>query len=438
MLSEIQKIVFQKRQVLKEIAEKFSNLPLNGYVKGWELSKVSVDEVFLEILEEKAEEIYNGKIAESLADQLQKKPLISTISHLGIWNHPIFVNSDLIFSLHFEKDQLVPILATESVSLNNTSSWSSSLLWHDDNLKLQRHSFLPGRLKNLPVFSTSSITKDDIHRFQAFTQGSLDDVIEILDLEKHSSANFSIQACRASFSLWQKVFPSAPKLLYLPLETIVSEYLQKILVDQENIVSKIVGTADGRQLWQKYFSNEHTFMFWGIDNKGRRQAIKNLPDNQQIAILLKSRKLYPSSPLCFLVLLQCGLACVGGFTQTTWLTEVKAKIVKLFEEMQASSEATNSIPTKNFAEGSLAWLSISSQYLTPTAVDLYKTRQDYYSKYMELANKITLGQSLRLAMPTIYNVVAPKAEHLAGFDEGKWQSEVFKDLGIDKLFQNNL
>ncbi len=434
-MPEIQKMVFKKRPVLKEILEKYSNLPLQKYVQSWQVGRQAPDKLFLEILRNKTAEIYTANLAESVYNQLLGKPLLSTISHLGIWNHPIFVNSDLIFSLHFKAHEIVPVLATESVSLNNTSSWSASLLLHKQDGNLERYSFLPGQLKNLPVFSSPTISQKDIQRFQAFTQGRLDDVVGTLDLEStRSPANFSTQACRASFNLWQKVFPSAPKLIYLPLETIVSDYLLKILVDDGHPIARIIMTNQGRQLWQKYFSNEHSVMFWGIGHQGRRIVVKNLPDNvHEIISFLKNRKFYPSSPLCFLVLLICGFSCVGGFTQTTWLTEVKTKLVNLFNEMKVDSASINSLPTKNFAESSLAWLKVGSKYVTPTAVDLFKTNKDYYPKYLELANKITLGQSLQLITPTIYNVVVPKQEHLAGFDEGKLESEIFRHLGLESF-----
>src|SRR6185436_5887012 len=321
-LAEMKKEVFLRRPVLKEIAEKYSQFSLFDYVKKvWEISPISINGEFLESVEEITKEIYGSVRAEQIIAQLKSKPLVSTIDHLGIWNHPFFVNSDLIYSLHFEPNELAPIFATEGVSLNNT--WSACLLWHE-NEKMKRVSFLSDKLKTLPVISTPAISGTDLDRFNQATQNQFKDLAKVLDLESISKS-FSTQACIGSSKLWQAVFPSAPKLIYLPLETMVSNYLIKILDDGENPITKIILSSEGNQLWQKYFGNEPTFLFYGLDDKGRRETIKELPQN--IINQLKNKQIYPASPLCFLVLLSAGVTCVGGFNQTSWLTNVKQKLM---------------------------------------------------------------------------------------------------------------
>ncbi len=410
-LNEIKVQVFKKRPVLGEIENNFGDLTLSGYIKtAWEMPKQKPDQEFLKIISHFLNTIYGSNIADQARQQLLAKPLVSTIDHLGIWGHPIFVNADLIYSLHFKLPEYAICLATESVSLNNVTSWSGSVLKHDDFANLHRHSFFPDKLKTLPVFSTPSITEKDILRFKKNKESEY--ILNALQIDTNQNS-FSTQTCRMSYNLWQKVFPSAPKLVYLPLESIVLEYIKNIIGDQENIIGKLILTAEGRELWQKYFSNEHTFMFWGIDEKGRRQILRNLPDRGNLLKLIEGRKIYPSSPLCFMVLLYTGFACVGGFTQTTWLTEVKEKFVSLLKDLQTSQEVIlniTSIPTKNFAESSLASLKIGENIVQPTAMDLLETGKDYYLEYQKLSEQITLSESLDLALPEIYNVVVPPAE----------------------------
>ncbi len=432
-LADIQKEVFARRPVLKQINHEYFGACLEDYVKDcWQVPAAGPDEVFLNIVKAEAEAIYGVDAAKKIISLLVKKALVSSIDHLGIWGHPIFVNADLIYSLHFEAEDYPLALATESVSLNNTSSWSASLLWHNDAGDLERSSFFADKFKTQPVFSCPVIKARDIERFQSATGRRFEALIDILGIRKTSALNFSVQACQASQKFWQAVFPSAPKLTYLPLETIVSKYLLKVFENPEHVLSKIVLTQKGRRLWEKYFSGEHTLMFWAIDGKGRRQAITTLPEN--LADSLKKRQIYPSSPLCFMALLYAGLACAGGFTQTTWLTEVKAKFSALLSDLETGDgqiDSISGIPTQNFAESSLAWLSIAGKYLSPSAVDLYLTGQDYYPQYSKLAGHLTLGQSLALAMPTIYSVVTPKAEQFEGFNLGKLQDRVFEEAGME-------
>jgi len=420
---QIQNEVFLRRPVLKEILQTHGSDKLKTYVNNWPVFAGEVDKDFLEILENEAGEIYGQKIAGGLVKQLREKPLISTIDHLGIWNHPIFVNSDVIFSLHFNSNEFVPVLATESVSLNNSSSWSASLLWHDDNLMLKRFSFLPDKQKGLPVFSCPAISAGNLEQFVVKTKNKFKNLIEVLGLSEEK--NLSIQACKASARFWEKVFPCAPKLLYLPLETIVSKYLIKIFTNEENPITKIISTEAGRKIWSKYFADEHTFMFWGIDKKGRRQSIKSIEEdfNQ----LLQSGQIYPSSPLCFMVLLFCGLTCAGGFTQTTWLSEVSGKFSKMLSEMgqSAAAQKVESVFTRNFAESVLAVLKIRDKFIFPSGVDLFFSGKDFYTNYIHLAENLTLAQSLNLAMPTIYSVVVPKADKVSVFNLESMQQELF-------------
>ena len=251
-----------------------------------------------------------------------------------------------------------------------------------------------------------------------------------------SSGSFSKQASLLTSELWGIVFPSAPRLLYIPLENLVLKYLLEVFQDPDNFLSRLVLTPRGRELWQKYFAQEHTFLFWAIDADGRRRALSSLPESpSELLNLIKQRKVYPASPLCFAVLLKAGIVCAGGFTQTSWLTSVKGKLVKLLGELPNvnSALAIEKIPTKNFAESSLAWLKLGPEYITPTAVDLFFAGADMYPKYLGLAEKLTLSQSLMLAMPTIYSVVVPKNEQMPGFNLEVARKQAFAKSEIQNL-----
>lgn len=425
-LEKIKIEVFKRRPVLSDLVRRYGNLSLFDYIKNnWQISQQSPDKIFLSCLGQELEILHGKDVAEKVLLQLELKPLISTISHMGIWGHPIFVNAELIYSLHFSADEFAVCLATESVSLNNTSSLSGSVLRHEGQ-NLKRTSFFTDKQKTLPVFSTPAIGDKETEAFKnkAGEQGL--NLLEILNFKK--ADNFSLQCCQSSANLWSAVFPSAPKLLYLPLETIVLKYLLKILTDDENIFFKLILTSNGQALWKKYFTNEHTFMFWVIDEKRRREALTELPDNNKLISLIQKQKVYPSGPLCFAVLLYAGFACAGGFNQTTWLTQTKEKFLLLLEEMDepAVIKKITPVPTQNFAESSLAYLNIGGNYVTPTAWDLLSTQKDFYQSYKELSQKLTLRQTLDLAMPEIYSVVVPKHEQISSFELEQAKQEIIK------------
>lgn len=406
-LKKIRVEVFKQRPVLGEIYNQFGGLGLKQYiVSAWQNQSGAPNPVLLDALTQTAQEIYGPSLANQIRGQLLNFPLISTIDHLGIWGHPIFVNADVIYSLRFKPDQLAISLATESVSLNNTSSWSGSVLFHQNGW-LKRLSFFPDRLKTLPVFSAPAITKNYIEKFKKTFGSQSESFLKALNIGEAQN-DFSSQACKTSFSLWQLVFPSAPKLVYLPLESIILSYLSKALADNSDVFSKIILTPEGQKLWQKYFGREHTFMFWGIDGKGRRMPLSVLPPKEQLIRQIAFRQIYPSSPLCFMVLLFGNLTCAGGFTQTTWLTKVKESFLNLLKDLGAAESMLGlvaNVPTKNFAESALFLPKALGLPLHPTASDLFLAKKDYYFEY-QTAAEVSLKESIDSALPEIYKIVA--------------------------------
>ncbi len=431
--------VFIRRPILRTILNSHGKEILKKYViNSWKLSETKPDLVFLNVLKDQLLKIYDQETAGQAYKQMLEKPLVSTIDHLGVWNHPIFVNSALIYSLHFSPNELAITLATESVSLNNTSSWSGSLLKHDTSISLRRYSFFPDKLKTLPVFSAPVITQHNTDKINKVSNGILKNLLQ--KIEVNEASNFSAQTSKMSTLFWKLVFPSAPKLIYAPLETVVIAYLLEVFKNSSHILSKLILNGEGRELWGKYFSNDHTFLFWEINKYGKRIPIRKLSKtSEEIQELLKARKIYPSSTLCFAVLLQAGIACVGGFTQTTWLTKTKANVIKLFTELAATKdilEIVSKVPTANFAECALVWLKIEGVFVNPSGVDLFLLRKDLYSKYSELASFLTLEQAINLAIPTIYNIVVPKLEQNIDWDAINLQNQLIQDYKIEDIIKN--
>ncbi len=441
IIEKMRKEVFLRRPALGEIAGSYGGEILKDYItKRWEVPGKPPDEDFLFVFGQLLKFYYGDDLAASATAQLIKKPLVSTVDHHGIWGHPIFVNSDLIYSLAFKPGESAVILATESVSLNNTSSWSGSLLCRDNSGDLRRYSFFPDRQKTLPVFSAPAVSGKNIDYIKKHGDGRFGDLLDLLKMEDCPGAeNFSAQACHISHRFWQVVFPSAPRAVYLPLETLIINYFIRVFKNPAHILSRMVLSRQGQNLWRRHFGQEHTFMFWGIGPDGRRQALLNLPrESRDVVGLMEKRKIYPSSPLCFTVLLYAGLACAGGFNQTTRLTRTKEKLTALLLELGGvedfESARAQSAPCKNFAESSLAWMMFNGKPAAPSASDLYFSGRDYYPAYSALAQRLTLGQSLALAMPTIYEVAVPEAKRDKAFQTKQLDKAIFKALSSMDYF----
>jgi hypothetical protein len=412
--------VFLRRPILGEIYQEFGNMSLAAYIKQWPVSS-RIEQEFLEILTELTREIYGPEISVQVAKGLGERPLVSTIDHLGLWGHPIFLNADLMYSLAFSPDQTAVVLATESVSLNNTSSWSGSVLGHLSAEKMWRVSFFPDRQKTLPVWSVSALRPESWvkagSRLEEVAKNQMEPVQAFIGEVIKSShffarPNFSEQACAYSTTAWQKKFPTAPRLVFLPLETAISRYIANVLKRSDHWLN-ILMSEEGWQAWLRFFPQERTKLFWEIDSRGRRQSLTRLPDGKQELLLkLEQRKIYPSSPLCFCVLLFCGLTAAGGFTQTTWLTQTKEKFLNFlsaYPNFRLEAERLDKIFTKNFAEGRLAEISLEGKSISPSLADLLVGGRKFeYPFFVEAAHKLSLKESIDKNMTEIYNIVVPK------------------------------
>jgi hypothetical protein len=450
--------VFEERPVLKNIYQEFGAQSVFDYVNQWKIPQVSVHPLFLEVLGGRISSLYGVNVASAAINQLSRSLLVSTVDHHGILNHPFFINSNLLCSLHKGLDFVI-CLSTAGVSMNNNSSWSGCLLYHiPDTQTLQRLPVVAHSRSMQTVFAAPAITSSDREVFfkrlaQSTLPSDKKDIVHktmrnILSDSLLEQVNFSDQASSISYHLWQHVVPAAPKVLYVSLEDIVGDILQRLLREKEELFSLLLCTEEGHRRIDQYFhgkgggfTNIHkgSFLFWGVGEKGKRVHLKlegghavgegfSLRlDSQDICQALHERRIYPTSLLCFLVLLNFDVTCLGGFNQTTWLTEIKQKFTELLSNLSFAAQAKKiqGIPTSHFAETPLAFLYKYGRLFQATGIDLMFERDpELYGKYRKLAETLTMGESMDMNMPEIYKVIFPGESHHGTFQEQNKQSQM--------------
>jgi len=444
--------VFQKQKVLADIYFKHGQKSLFDYANSWKIGSLKPRPDFISAAKLLLEKLYPD-IALNVLNQLKEHPLFSTIDHHGILNHPFFINSNLIFSLRQGQKYLV-CLPTAGVSLNN-SSWPGSLMYHDSQGNFRRASFFSDRFKHMPVLCAPPISQTAVNRF-----GFIKHLPAKLfgDESVFKLSNFSEQASVLSGKFWTAVFEAAPKVIYLPLEDLVSSLIADIICKNKNhVLHRLIFNLSGWQLLNKYFhglkgafnGDYGTFLYWAVDKKGQRQRIARGQDSLEFLLepeglikRLKDKTIYPGSLLCFLVLLYSHVTCLGGFNQVNWLTEIKAKFIELLKEMdeQVEAEEISAVPTDNFAEGNLVFLYQNRRLIKPAALDIYLANDlGLYEKYRELGKIMTVGESIETLLPEIYKIVTPVVQRqqilLSVSDEQISQAtslnnKVFKILSI--------
>lgn len=442
LLNQIKRSVLEKQSVLGNIYKQFGQVSLADYVSNWNIGPTDNNlffKAFLQAAQDAALAVYGTELASKIAGQLKQAPLVSTIDHHGILNHPFFINSNLIFSLKKDIKYLI-CLSTSGVSLNN-SSWPGCLLLAGPDGRLKRFSFFSDSQKTKAVWAVPALEIGRVKKIHsAVMASSLPQeqkarVIEIVsNLIPAGFQNFSQQASAASTKLWSKVFPSAPKVFYLPIEEITARMLKLLLTSQNSFLNKLLFSPTDWEFLEKNFQgamgafsgiNKGSFLFWGVDSKGHRvrlarQANKLVGQNFSLEISPKAigqaldlRQLYPSSLVCFMVLLLAGVTCLGGFNQVNWLSNIKNKFISLLSELgeRELSERVSKSQTQNFAEANLAFLGLGSSLIKPTGLDLYlKNDPLLYQKYHNLGNILTLAESIESLLPEIYRVITPAAE----------------------------
>lgn len=442
-LERIKTEVFKQRATLGKIYKERGAQSLADYVSSWRLNHSPAIGQILPLLKEQYTKIYGEEMALGVVAQLGKLPLVSTVDHHGLFGHPFFLNSNLLFSLYPGLSYL-PVLATAGVSLNN-SSWPGCLVLTNPRTgQLKRLSFFSDGHKTKTVFAAAKITEQQVEKVLAeidrlvfldpAKQLKLTALVKEIFLARDVLAgqNFSDQACLINHKLWQRVFPIAPQLAYLSLEDVVAEIIiKKIASNSSHILHRLMFTPVGWSLLEKYFTGLKgafsktggSFLFWGVDTEGRRMRLERKDGkiiNQiskkereispgAIGQGLTNREIYPTSLTCFLVSLYYNLNCLGGFNQTSWLTEIKEKFSALLVEMgeRALAEEVLKVVTDNFAETPLALSLTNNSLIKSSLVDLYLADVDY-GAVVQISKQITLAQSLETELPEIYKIVVPE------------------------------
>ena len=445
LVDRLQSAVFQQRPTLSRLFEQHGDLSIQNYIAGWKVSEQPISEIFLQSLRAEAETLYGAATAAAITAQLSTLPLVSTIDHHGILNHPFFLNANLLYSLWPKSARLV-VLATAGISLNN-SSWPAALTATNQGGQLKHYSFFPDRYKTRTALLAPGITAQDARNFctkiiHDETLGNAEKQA-LLQLESScvqpvlSQGEFVRQASVASSLLWRQLFPQAGEIAYLPLEPVISRMLVLELAVAGSLFSELLFGENALADWHTYFfglkgafgsGGYGSFLFWGLDNQGRRVRLQYANDHlvgndftvafERVAILeaLEQKKIYPTSLLCFLALLSANVTCLGGFNQINWLTDIREKFASWLLKIHQADLASrvSALPTDNYAEMNLAFLPWGNGLVRASAADIVASGlQQPHARYRALAHELTVGESIQTLLPEMYRIIIPERERQA-------------------------
>lgn len=474
-LAAMKQTILSRRPILGQLLEEFGNATLRHYTKrflqipptpGLTSRKWDITGTVHQLLEERL----GVKVADSVSDQLMQLPLVSTTDHHGPIDHPFFVNANLISAIPLLEnerrglDHLI-VFSFASVSVNNASAYPRGILFHggeNGEGQLIRLPILPDKVKMGVVYGMRPMTREELDRsiqnlLKKVTAGlvSPERAEKIKTILEHifgsddvlNAKDFASQISIINHRLWPQLLNSGhlrtkpydhvPGLIYLEIETLVTELLlQHHLDETTSPLHQLMFNPKYRAEALKQFNNipgafstDHdwgTFLFWALDEKLRR--VRLLLDGDQlrspdgaytfaltpdaIAQALREKKIFPSMLVCYLIIsLYYGMKCLGGFSQVHDLTLTKKAWQKLLRNLGNAQEATAIDPVETATFGGdglvLSYIKSNQRAWQPaTGIDMAINTTPYMLKhFVDLAKRVKLMTMMEPMLPEMYQVL---------------------------------
>ena len=384
------KRVFEATPILKELLDSHGGKSISAYLREIENIKNYTPEA------ERKEELLNALFdilneemgqehALRAREALHGNYFVSTADHHGPLCHPFFSQMFLARgSESGKKEKTMVIFPCASISMDN-SSFPRGLFFHDETLTERRLPFFSLKYQHQSVLYAPNYTKKSLDKLfliiekAALKKETEEKLLRTLSAvygdEKALSYNsYSSQITYTNYPLSQSV-PGYEKihLYYVPEEKIASRLLQKHLRGETAISSFLLqkkqrdilsSRLEGIRGAHDTKRNRGTYFFWGIKNGIRVQLYEKngkLIDSNgntyaeltkdSLEKGIKENRLMPNMALCFIVLsFYHGLACAGGFSQISYLTETKKAYGRFLKDIGEKSEADKleSLPTNIF------------------------------------------------------------------------------------------
>ncbi|WP_432471006.1 hypothetical protein [Amphritea sp. HPY] len=444
-----------------------------------------------DVITDYATPLLGPALARQAAVDIVSCPVALTTNHHGVDYFAQSVQGTLLFSLRQAQGPLlktVPVFACGNIPLDNMTYPRGGLLYG-----------APGRsdqLTRVPLFS-NKVRRQPVARVRGLDQTMLQqafkrlakqqqnsevypasaDTLNELLLQEYAAVdvlqldNYSDQSVVLNNRIWQRLFTDdvvAPQLIYLELEKIAERLLSIDLNNPQSLVSillfngplrdlliarldSVSGCWNNTELQQRWTGRNTpsggastgcgTFMFWGVDDKGRRIPLAMVADSdgyllrgcddngvvrevqltaQALLCELQAGRIMPSVFTCFLVIaLARGVTCAGGYYQAEYLPLMQQGVSEVLASQTATramAKLVEEVFTDRYMSGMQAVMSATGSGLIPAGPVEIISGGALNSEELQRITRLTLADAHRASLAE----TMPDALHEL-LPQGDWQ-----------------
>ncbi len=448
LVLQLKEEILAKRPVLRDIFDNNSQVSIKNYTAGLIMPAVVINcnrkQEFIAALSIEAGRNFSNDVVSSLISQMEKYYFISTAEHHGPLTHPFFVHSNLLTVDQGLENNI--ILAVGNVSMNN-SSYPRGLIFHTADGSEHKISFFSARHRLLPVIKHAPLnlehlirTKDSLNKsnLNRNLAEKLTDLVERIynTPEILAKKNYSDQITVSNSNLWQAFFSRSnlkmPRLIMLQLENIVLDLLKKHHLFSKTEISELFFNSKIRDSLKDYFDGipgnfslkekKGTFLFWALQpHINHRQQLWPEGDflrseegysvelkPEAILLAIERGELIPSMFLCSVLVSEYyGVKCLGGFSQSTYLTAIHQGYNKMFNSSinKYSADHTNGVRS-DFVLG--YFVDTKGGWQAASGIDLaLHNSQETWASFAKAAEKLNLEESMMPLFPSLYRELYP-------------------------------
>lgn len=442
--------IFAFSPVLRQVVERKGSLPLLTYFRESAAPTPSVprarQEELFSVFHDTIAHLTSHAVAGTAIAQLRQHYGVSTADHHGPLCHPFFLHGHLAQALANEEcgPHHLIVLACSGISLNN-SSFPRGVFFHDHSLTEIRLPFHSLRHRHHPVYAFPAFPASRLRTVQRtvgrcpLAQEEQERLRTILDgvcgaPDLFACQYYGEQITKMNERLWRRL-PGQEHTTFLSLEQedIVATLLQRHHLSQETVMHHLLFSERSWEEFEHHFDGirgafsslyeRGTEWFWALHN-GERKALHrtgnalvsrdeaySLPITpSSIAHALHERRIMPSMALSFILLsFYYGLRCGGGFSQVSYLTDMKVAYLSLLDALGLAEERqyAQSIDTTHFCgELAFVFLEHEGRRVPASSIDLLLYRGNGTSLRV-FSEQCTLSEAFDCMTPALYRIVAP-------------------------------